>query len=167
MAEKELVVIGKVVSSHPSKGEVRVLPLTDSKERFEKLNQIFLERRDGSVLRAVIEGLRYHKDLIILKLDSSVEWSNLKGSYISIRRQERLKLEEGRYYISDLMGMKVLSQEGECLGRIDRVLQTGSNDVYVVKGGRCEILIPAIGNVVKEVDLERKVMTVHLLEGLR
>ena len=117
-----------------------------------------------------IEQVRFSKNMVFLKLegiDTIEEAENYRNFYLKVKRDKDEKLEEGSYYIVDIIGCKVYTDEKKLLGKIDDVFSTGSNDVYVVKDelGR-QILLPAIKEVIKSIDVESKTIIVHLLEGL-
>jgi 16S rRNA processing protein RimM len=135
--------VGKVTSAHGIKGEVKVYPLTNVPKIISKRVCVKLKG-----------------------IDNRDEAEKLKGAFLKVDSQNALKLEKDEYFIKDLIGMKVYTEEGDFVGSLVEVLQTGANDVYVIKGEEREILIPAIKEVVKKVDVDNKVMVVHLLEGL-
>ncbi len=141
--------------------------MTGFPDRFSLLKRIYLGER---LSPAILEGHRFHKSRIILKLagcDSRNEAEVLRGELVQVPIDEAMPLKEDEYYLYQVLGLEAWSTEGEFLGRVDDVLITGSNDVYVVRDGDREILIPAISDAVKEVDIKKGQLTVHLLEGLR
>lgn len=161
--------IGRIVNTHGVKGELKVMPTTDEPKRFEKLKSVFVERKTMESYE--IQSVRYHKDFVLLKL-KGIEDMNaaelLKGSVLKIDRKDSLPLKKDEYYISDLFGLKVFTEEERYLGELIDIIETGSNDVYVVKKEDREkdLLLPAIKQVIKNVDIEEQKMIVHLLEGL-
>ncbi|MEW6378348.1 MAG: ribosome maturation factor RimM [bacterium] len=164
----DLVQIGKIIGTHGNKGEVKVYLLTDFPERFQSLKEVFLVTPSGRRSLAV-ESVRFHKSYVILKPQESHTMSDaekLKGAAICIPEEEVYPLGEDEYYCFQLIGMEVYTEEGLFLGVIEDIFPTGSNDVYVIKDEHKEYLIPAIKEVVKEVNLERRRITVHLLKGL-
>lgn len=165
---EEFFVIGQIVNTQGHKGEVRVLPLTDFPERYGDLDRIFLDLPQG-LKEIEIESVRYHKQFVILKLvgcENMDQAEALKNVYIKIQPEQAVNLPEGHYFIRDIIGLEVFTLGGKLLGKIQDVLQITSNDVYVVKNGEKEILIPAIKEIVKEIDLENKKMLIDPLEGL-
>lgn len=161
--------VGRIVNTHGIKGEIKVMPTTDDPKRFKKLKSIFVERKTMETYE--IESVRYHKDFVLLKLkgiDDMNAAELLKGSILKIDRKDSLPLKEDEYYISDLFGLQVFTEEERFLGELVDVIETGSNDVYVVrKQDRAkDLLLPAIKQVIKKVDIAEQKMTVHLLEGL-
>ncbi|MDR2168259.1 MAG: ribosome maturation factor RimM [Clostridiales bacterium] len=162
--------VGKIVNTVGVKGEIKVFPTTDDMRRFDLLDEITIEWPDGRRETRPVEKVRYHRNLVMLRLNGvndAEAAAKFKGSTIVVSREQALPLGEGEFYVPDLIGMAVISDEGRELGVLSDVLMTGANDVYVVKQpGVKEILIPAIEQCILNVDLENKTMTVHLLEGL-
>ncbi len=161
--------VGRIVNTHGVKGELKVIPTTDEPKRFEKLKSIFVERK--TMENYEIQSVRYHKDFVLLKLkgiDDMNAAELLKGSVLKIERKDSLPLKEDEYYICDLFGLKVFTEDERYLGELVDIIETGSNDVYVVKKEDREkdLLLPAIKQVIKQVDIEGQKMVVHLLEGL-
>lgn len=161
--------IGKIINTHGVKGEVKIIPLTDEPKRFELLEYVYVEYKK-KLQKYTISNIRYFKNLIILKfkeLEDMTSAEALKNSIIKIPRELALPLEEDEYYISDLIGIDVSTDEGKNLGIIKDVIKTGSNDVYVIEDDeKKEILIPALKQCIKQVDMDNRTMVVSLLEGL-
>jgi len=165
----ERIVIGKIVSAHGIKGEVKVYPWTDDTDRFGLLKEVLIVKDE--VVRTVhIVSARTHKNVVILALrefNSVNEAQELAGWNVEIEHKDLLPLPEGRYYIFQLVGLKVRTLDGQELGVLSEVLQTGANDVYVVKGpGGKEVLIPALKSVVKQIDLDAQQVLIDPLPGL-
>ena len=164
-----LLEIGQIVNSYGIKGLFKVAPFTDDITRFSKLKTIYIEK-NKKLEKMEIEEVKYHKNLVLLKLkgiDDINDTLKYKNCYIKIDRTDAVDLPENSYFIVDLIDMEVYTDEDKFLGKIVDVFPTGSNDVYVVKDdlGK-QILLPAIGDVIKNVDVANKKMTVHLIEGL-
>lgn len=163
-------VIGKIVNTQGIKGEIKVIPTTDDPLRFEELKEIIIDVK-GNLKNLKVKNVRYNKQFVILKLDSIDTMNDaekLKGYEIKIDSKDALPLEKDEYYIRDLYGIDVITNEGEKLGKIEDIIFTGANDVYVVKeDNKKDLLIPAIKQCILQVDIENKIMTVKLLEGLR
>ena len=162
--------IGQIVNTFGIKGMVKVKPFTDDINRFDRLEIIYIKNKKGKK-EYKIQEVKYHKQMVMLKLEgieNPEEAETLRGSYLLINRDKEEPLEEGTYYIVDLLGLEVFSDEGELLGKVDDIFNTGSNDIYVVKDelGK-QILLPGISEVIKDVDLEQGKITVHLIPGLR
>lgn len=165
-----LIAIGKITTTHGHRGEVRVYPLTDFPERFQRLGKVYVQKEDMRELH--VERARFHKQFVIVKfkeINDMNEALQLKDYLIKINRSEVVPLPEGHYYIFQLVGSEVYSDKGEFLGELVDVHRTGSNDVYVVQNPDTgeEILIPALKDVVKKIDLEENKLVVELLPGLR
>lgn len=166
---QDLLEIGQIVNTYGIKGFLKVVPLTDDMTRFEKLEAIYIEK-NKKLETKIIEQVKYHKNLVLLKLkdiDDIDQAIVYKNCYLKIDRKDAVELPEDSYFIIDLIGVQVYTQEGELLGSITDVFPTGSNDVYVIKDdlGR-QILLPAIGEVIKQVDIPNKEMIVKLMDGL-
>lgn len=161
--------IGKIVNTHGIKGEIKILPTTDDVKRFKKLKEIIVENKTQKCFE--VENVRFHKDCVLLKLKGIEDMNSaelLKGSLIKIERKDALPLNKDEYYICDLYGLKVFTEEDRFLGEITDIIETGSNDVYVIHdtSRSKDLLVPAIKQVIKQVDIEKGKMVVHLLEGL-
>ena len=166
---EELLRIGIISSTHGIHGEVKVFPTTEDIKRFKKLKQVILDTGEKQ-MELEIEGVKFFKQFVILKfkgIDNINEIEPYRGKNLLVTRKQAIPLEEGEYFISDLIGLRVVSDQGEVLGTLTDVLQTGANDVYVVKREeKKDLLIPAILQCILKTDLINGVMTVHLLEGL-
>ncbi len=169
MSSDELVSIGKIVATFGYQGQVKVLPLTDFPERFKKLKKIKLAHK-GKLEEFVVEETKPHNEVYLIKLqgiDSKEVALEYKNALLQISENETYPLPEGYYYHFQLKGMQVYDDKRGYLGILTDVLETGANDVYVVNGEEFgEILIPAIKQVIKNVDVKSKNMQVELLEGL-
>ena len=167
--DSDYFVIGKIVNTQGLKGDLRVIPTTDDISRFELLDFVYIDKR-GNLNKYDIQNVRYHKQFVLLKLkgvDDMTMAESFKNSEIKITKDMALPLGEDEYYIRDLYFMEVVTDLGEVLGKIEDIIFTGANDVYVVKNDTGEILIPAIKQCILRVDKENNKMTVRLLEGLR
>ena len=161
--------VGQIVNTFGIKGMVKVIPFTDDIKRFDKLDKVYIEK-NKSKKEYKIEEVKYHKNMVLIKfegIDKIEQAEELRNSYLTVSRDSVEELEEGRYYIVDLLGLDVYTDEQVLLGTLDDIFNTGSNDIYVVKNkeGK-QILLPAIEDVIKQVDLENKKIIVHLLPGL-
>lgn len=161
--------IGQIVNTFGIKGMVKIKPFTDDINRFDKLKKIYIKNKDGKK-EYQIQEVKYHKNMVLMKLEGidTVEQADLlRQSYLLVNRDDEEPLEEGVYYIVDLIGLEVYTDEGVLLGNVDDIFNTGSNDIYVVKDGKGkQILLPGIPDVIKDVDLEEGKITVHLIPGL-
>lgn len=166
---EDLLRVGVIANTHGIRGEVKVFPTTDEKERFKDLKKVILDmEKEQKVLE--IQSVRFFKNLVILKfkgIDNINDIEMYKGKDLLVTREDAVPLEEGEYFIADLLDLDVYSDEDEKIGVLYDVMQTGANDVYVVKTeeGK-EILLPAIDECILDIDLEESRMTVHIMEGL-
>lgn len=167
---EDLLQVGVITTTHGVRGEVKVFPTTDDPARFKKLKNVILDTGKEKI-DLEIAGVKFFKNMVILKfkgIDNINDVEKYRQKSLFVTRENAVKLKKDEYFIADLIGLSVFSEEGEELGVIDDVLQTGANDVYVIRAPKAEdILLPAIKDCVKEVDLESGKMTVHLLPGLR
>ncbi|HEC34113.1 MAG TPA: 16S rRNA processing protein RimM [Chloroflexi bacterium] len=165
-AEPRFLAVGRVLRPHGVRGELRVGLLTDYPERLSLHRLLYL----GAEPRPYeVEGVRFHQGAALIKLvgcDDRNEAEGLRGQLVQIPIEAAIPLEKGEYYHFQIVGVEVVTDEGESLGLVAEVLDTGANDVYLVRGPRGEVLIPAIEEVVRELDLEARRMVVTLLPGL-
>ncbi len=166
--ELRYLAVGRIVRAHGLRGEVSVTLLTDFPERFETTKWVYL----GNEFEATpyrLEKYRWHKDNVLLTLAGVADRNaaeQLKGQFVQVPLEEAVPLPDGLYYFYQLIGLRVESTEGEFLGAITDVLETGANNVYVVQQENREILLPAIPDVVKKIDITQGIMVVQLIEGL-
>lgn len=169
--DKELIIIiGKIINSFGKTGEVKVKILTDFPERFKILSTIILsmsgEKEDST---ARVLGVKYCKESVILKLDISKsieEAQALKGFFICLKREDLYPLPEGSFYIFELIGLSVFTQEGELLGTLKDIYKQSAQDIYVVCSGEKEILIPAVKEYVSEINPKAGRIVVNSKGGL-
>ena len=165
--------IGIIANTHALGGELKIFPTTDDPTRYDDMPSLTIARTGNYAISTsyTVERVRHQKGMIILKLlgiDSIETAEKLKGSEIIVSREDALPLEDGEYYWADLIGLRVVTDEGEELGRIGEIFATGANDVYSVNRAEGKpILIPAIKQCILDVDTDEGVMTVHLMKGLR
>lgn len=161
--------IGQIVNTNGLKGFLKVKPLTDDITRFEKLKTIYIQKAK-ELIEFKIQEVKYNKQSVLLKLegiDDITEAEKYKNFYIKISKGNAVKLEKNSYFIVDIIGCQVYTDENEYLGNVVDVFQTGSNDVYTLKNSEGkEILIPAIKEVIKNVDIKNKKIVIHLMDGL-
>lgn len=165
-SEPRFVVVGRVLRPHGVRGELRVEILTDYPERLPSHRVLYIGPEPTPYQ---VEGIRFHRGAALIKLagcDDRNAAEELRGQWVQIPIEAAVPLEEGEYYHFQVVGVEVVTTEGEPLGRVAEVIETGANDVYVVHGPRGEVLIPAIEDVVRELDLEARRMIVEILPGL-
>ena len=161
--------IGQIVNTFGIKGFVKVNPWVNDVTRFDNLKNVYIKIRK-ELKEVEIEEVKYHKNQILLKLkgvDTIEQAETYRNAILEVDRENAIPLEEGEYFIADLLESEVYTDEGEKLGILEDIYNTGSNDIYVVKNelGK-SILLPNIPEVIKEIDVENKKITVHLLKGL-
>ena len=161
--------VGVISSTHGIGGEVKVFPTTDDSQRFKKLKQVLLDT-GKEYLELEVERVRFFKQMVIVKFKGYNNINDIekyKGKDLLVTRENAVPLEENEYFIYDIIGAQVETEEGKLLGELTEVLTTGANDVYVVKlpDGK-EVLLPVIEDCVKEIDTENKKVVVHLMPGL-
>ena len=161
--------VGQIVNTFGIKGEIKVVPFTDDIKRFDELKNVYVKTKKESK-QYKVENVKYHKNMVLIKLEgiNSVEDAEtLRNAFLEIDRKDAIPLEEGTYFIADLIGLEVYTEEGKLLGKVDDIYNTGINDIYVIKDelGK-QILLPGIKEVVKEVLLEQEKIIVHLIPGL-
>ena len=167
--KQEYFEIGQIVNHFGIKGMVKVNPFTDDISQFEKLKSILLVK-DGKLSEVEIEETKYSKNQVLLKLkgiDTVEEAEKYRGCYIKIARKNARKLPEGTYFIADLLGLSVYTDEDILLGKVEDIYNSGANDIYVIKSedGK-QILLPGTKEVIKQIDLEQERITVHIIKGL-
>ena len=161
--------IGQIVNTFGIKGFVEVNPFVDDILRFDDLEKVYI-RRNKEIKELQVEEVKYHKNMVLVKfkgIDKVEDAELLRNFYLEVDRENAIELEEGEYFIADLLGMNVLTEENEELGKLEDIFNAGSSDIYVVKTeeGK-QILLPAISEVIKEINLKENKIIVHLLEGL-
>ncbi|MCI9516107.1 MAG: 16S rRNA processing protein RimM [Lachnospiraceae bacterium] len=166
---EEYLQVGVITNTHGIRGEVKVFPTTDDAARFKKLKQVLMDTGNG-YQEMEIEHVKFFKQFVILKFkgyDSINEIERYKQKSLLVDRAHAVKLKKNEYFIADLIGLSVYTEDGGHLGLLKDVLQTGANDVYVVEmEDKKEVLIPAIRECILEVNMEERNMQVHLLKGL-
>ena len=172
MAEMGWLNVGTIVNTHGIRGEIKVKSHTDFPEvRFGAGSRLTLLPPDGNVpFEVEVQRARLHKNMYVVKLkgfDNINDVEKFKGGKLVVRDDDRVPLEEGQYYVRDIVGCTVVTDDGRQLGVIRDVLSPGANDVWVVKRpkGR-DVLLPVIDEVVLDVDVARRTVKVHVMEGL-
>ena len=165
----DLLEVGKIVNTHGLKGEVKIVPWTDSPDVFEDLEYVHVKSRiENRILH--ISNIKYQKNNIIVKfqeLNKIEEAEPLKNSVLLAPRDMLGELPEGVYYIADLIGLQVFDENGDFIGDISDVFSTGANDVYAVKRAeKKDLLLPVIENVILKVDIAEKKVIARIMEGL-
>lgn len=164
-----LLEVGKIVNTHGLRGEVKVVPWTDYPEVFEDIETVYIKKKT-EYEKLDIAGLKYQKNNLIVRfsqLKDINEAEKYKNQVLYAERDALGELPEGVYYIADLIGLEVVKEDGEKVGVINDVFNTGSSDIYDVKReGKKNMLIPVIDDVVIDIDIENGKVTVRMMEGL-
>lgn len=162
--------VGVISSTHGIAGEVKVFPTTDDASRFKKLKEVILDTGKERMTLHVAQA-KFFKQMVILKFrefKNINEVERFRGAKLFVTRENAVKLDKDEYFIADMIGIQVFADDGENLGILSEVIQTGANDVYEIhKDGCPDLLIPAIRECILNIDIEQGRMTVHLLPGLR
>ena len=160
--------VGVIANTHGIRGEVKVFPTTEDPKRFKGMKEIILDPGNEKKVLEVASA-RFFKNMVILKfkgIDSINDIEKYKGRDLLVTRENAIPLEEGEYYIADILGATVMTEDGEKFGVLKDVLTTGANDVYVVEHEGKEVLLPVIPDCVLSRNMDTKVVTVHIMEGL-
>ena len=158
---KEYLSIGQIINTHGLKGELKVYPLTDDIRRFRKLKSVFIDKVERKVLWCKLQS-----DKVVLKIEgieTVEEAENYKRKYIEVRREDAVQLNEGEYFIADIIGCEVVDENDFVFGPVGDVIQTVSNDVYWVKG-KNELLVPALKTVIVKMDIDNRKIIIKPLE---
>ena len=166
---EQLLQVGVISSTHGVRGEVKVFPTTDDVKRFKKLKKVILDTgREHMPLE--VESVKFFKQFAILKfkgIDNINEREKYKGKSRLVDREKAVKRRKHEYFIADMIGLSVFTDDGESFGTLKDVMETGANDVYIIDSPKHgEVLVPAIKQCILDVDIENQKMTIHLMEGL-
>lgn len=167
--KQEYFELGQIVNHFGIKGMLKVNPFTDDISKFERLGSILIEKK-GKLIKMQIEEVKYSKNQVLLKLkgvDTIEQAETYRGSYLKIARSEIGELPKDTYFIADLIGLSVYTDEGILLGTVNDIYNSGANDIYVVKDEQGkQVLLPAIKEVIKQIDMEQEKIIVHIIKGL-
>ncbi|QQK76619.1 ribosome maturation factor RimM [Salicibibacter cibarius] len=162
--------VGKIVNTHGFTGEVRVIATTDfPEERFADGSELRAVKENGDKETLEVRAHRKHKQFDLLMFqgyETKEDAERLKNAILEIHASMRASLPENEFYYSEIIGIDVFTEDGESLGKVKEILAPGANDVWVVEGNGKEILLPYTSEVVQMIDVEKRRVTVHLLEGL-
>lgn len=161
--------VGVISSTHGIRGEVKVFPTTDDAKRFKKLKQVILDT-GREQLPLEVESVKFFKQFVIVKfkgIDNINDIEKYKGKSLLVNREHAVKLQKDEYFIADMIGLSVFTEDGAMFGELKDVLETGANDVYVIASPKHgEVLVPAIKQCILDVDIAQRKMVIHLMEGL-
>lgn len=161
--------VGVITQTHGIRGEVKVFPTTDDAKRFKKLKEVILDT-GRERLYVEIESVKFFKQFVILKFkgyDSINDVEKYRQGRLFVTRDNAVRLKKDEYFVADMIGMRVVTDEGDDFGVLKDVLATGANDVYVVSRENAgEVLLPAIKECIKHIDIDGHVMEIHVMDGL-
>ena len=166
---EDMLQVGVITQTHGVRGEVKVFPTTDEVNRFKKLNQVILDP-GKETMPLEIQSVKFFKQFVILKfkgIDNINDIEKYKRCSLYVTREHAVALEEDEYFIADMIGMEVCTEDGNIFGTLKDVIETGANDVYVIENAEHgEVLVPAIKECIRSVDIEKGQMMIHLMDGL-
>lgn len=166
---EQLLQVGVITQTHGVRGEVKVFPTTDDPQRFKQLKHVVLDT-GKETLPLEIQSVKFFKQFVILKfkgIDNINDIERYKRCPLLVEREDAVELEEDEYFIADMIGMEVVTEDGESFGTLKDVMETGANDVYVIDSSEHgEVLVPAIRECILDVDIKERKMKIHLMEGL-
>lgn len=166
---EQLLQVGVITQPHGVRGEVKVFPTTDDSARFKKLKHVILDT-GKETLPLEIESVKFFKQFVILKFkgyDNINDIEMYRRCPLMVTRENAVSLEEDEYFVADMIGLKVLTEDGEEFGKLKDVIETGANDVYIIDSNEHgEVLVPAIKECILNVDIKGGKMMIHLMDGL-
>ena len=166
---EDMLQVGVITQTHGVRGEVKVFPTTDDVNRFKKLKQVILDT-GKETMPLEIQSVKFFKQFVILKfkgIDNINDIEKYKRCSLYVTREHAVALEEDEYFIADMIGMEVCTEDGNIFGTLKDVIETGANDVYVIDNAEHgEVLVPAIKECIRSVDIEKGQMMIHLMDGL-
>lgn len=166
---EDMLQVGVITQTHGVRGEVKVFPTTDDVNRFKKLKQVILDT-GKKTMPLEIQSVKFFKQFVILKfkgIDNINDIEKYKRCSLYVTREHAVALEEDEYFIADMIGMEVCTEDGNIFGTLKDVIETGANDVYVIENAEHgEVLVPAIKECIRSVDIEKGQMMIHLMDGL-
>ncbi len=166
---EQMLQVGVITATHGIRGEVKVYPTTDDATRFDDLKRVILDAGKQQI-SLEIQSVKYFKQFVILKfkgIDNINDIERYKKCPLLISREDAVDLEEDEYFIADIIGMEVYTEDGVHFGTMKDVMETGANDVYIIDSKEHgEVLLPAIKECILNVDEEEGKITVHIMEGL-
>lgn len=166
---EDMLQVGVITQTHGVRGEVKVFPTTDDVNRFKKLKQVILDT-GKETMPLEIQSVKFFKQFVILKfkgIDNINDIEKYKRCSLYVTREHAVPLEEDEYFIADIIGMEVCTEDGNIFGTLKDVIETGANDVYVIENAEHgEVLVPAIKECIRSVDIEKGQMMIHLMDGL-
>ena len=164
---EDMLQVGVITQTHGVRGEVKVFPTTDDVNRFKKLKQVILDT-GKETMPLEIQSVKFFKQFVILKfkgIDNINDIEKYKRCSLYVTREHAVALEEDEYFIADMIGMEVCTEDGNIFGTLKDVIETGANDVYVIENAEHgEVLVPAIKECIRSVDIEKGQMMIHRMD---
>lgn len=166
---EKLLRIGVITTTHGIRGEVKVFPTTDDARRFDDCDEVILVTKKEQIPLHV-ERVKYFKNIVIVKFKEFNDINQVeqyRKCDIMVTRENAVPLKEGEYFICDIIGAEVVEEDGQKIGTVKDVMETGANNVFVIETGQGkEVLFPSIPDCIKKVDVENKLVTAHIMPGL-
>jgi 16S rRNA processing protein RimM len=169
VTQSNIIAVGEIVKAHGIKGEVVIRPMTQSANRFQKLRRALVGQTAQDVRSIDVQYVRVGSRGVRVKfvdIDDRTSAERLRGELLFVDEQHRIRIPRGTYFIHDVIGLHVIDQEERLLGVVKDVLQLPAHDVYVVDGKDREIMVPAVKEFIKSIDLETRTMKVRLIDGM-
>ncbi len=169
MSSGELYAVGKIVKVFGVKGELVVKPMTDSVQRFKALKQVFIGLTDVQAEAATVEYVRIQPHGVRIKIAAVKDRTSAEkyvGALLFVGEKDKVRIPKGKFFVHDVVGMRVLDEHQNTVGTVTEVLRLPANDVYVIDGEGWEVMLPAVKEFVKEIDVKTKTMRVVLIEGM-
>jgi 16S rRNA processing protein RimM len=163
------IIIGKVIKPVGLKGEIKVIPLTDNPERFKLLKEISIIEENGKITIFEIEKVSIVKKAVNLKfkgINTKEQAQEFKNKEIGIDENQKFPLQDGYYYIHQILGLKAVDEEGELLGEVKDVLKNPGNDIFVINKNNKDYLIPAVKEFIAKIDLNNGKIIIKQIDGL-
>jgi 16S rRNA processing protein RimM len=164
-----MIAVGRITKGVGIKGEVRISLLTDNPDRFARLKVVWCGKDEATSVRCSVLAVRIEPRAVVLKLkeiESRSSADEHRGDFLFVKTQETVRPGKGSYFIHEIVGMNVSTETGDDVGTVTDVMELPANDVWVVTSGDKEFLIPAIKEVIRSVDVERRVVVIRPLEGM-
>jgi 16S rRNA processing protein RimM len=164
-----MIAIGRIAKSNGIRGEVRVNPLTHDAGRFSKLKAVMVGASEDALLRYTVKVVRFHRSQAVLKfggIDTRDAADALREQFLFVEEAKAVSPKKGSYFIHDIVGMEVVMENGEVVGNVTDVWQMPANDVWVIQRNGKELLIPAVKEIIRSVDTQKRTIVIHAMEGL-
>jgi 16S rRNA processing protein RimM len=165
----DFIAIGRISRPIGNRGEMKVLPLTDDKQRFAGLQSVWVGNDSEKAEQREIRIVRIDAKQVVINLagiETLKEASKYRNNYLFVSKDQTIKLHEGRYFVDDIIGCEVVTEEQIKVGIVTDLLSLPANDLWIVRDGRKELMIPAVKAIIQKVDVKMKRITIHALEGL-